>query len=99
MRKNKKAACDNAISRAADTEKVQPVSVSILPQKPETEKAESVFIRIPEAMDIMQCSRSTVQRCFVEINKKLRARGCFTIAGRCNRREFYRAIGFEGVTP
>ena len=99
MRKNKKAAYDNAISRAAEAEKVQPVSASILPQKPETEKAESVFIRIPEAMEIMGCSRSTVQRCFVEINKKLRARGCFTIAGRCNRREFYRAIGFVGVTP
>lgn len=59
------------------------------------EKVESVFIRIPEAMEIMQCSRSTVQRCFAEINKKLRAKGCFVIAGRCNRREFYEAIGLE----
>ena len=94
MTGTKKAAVNAATPTAAEVEKIQPVSTSILPQK-----AESVFIRIPEAMEIMQCSRSTVQRCFVEINKKLRARGCFTIAGRCNRREFYRAIGFEGVTP
>lgn len=60
-------------------------------------EAESVFIRIPEAMEIMQCSRSTAQRCFVEVNKRLRARGCFTIAGRCNRNEFYKAIGYEGA--
>jgi hypothetical protein len=51
--------------------------------------------RIPEAMEIMQCSRTTAQRCFVEINKRLKAQGCFVIAGRCNRREFYKAIGFE----
>ena len=94
MTGTKKAAVSAATPTAVEVEKIQPVSTSILPQK-----AESVFIRIPEAMEIMQCSRSTVQRCFVEINKKLRARGCFTIAGRCNRREFYRAIGFEGVTP
>lgn len=60
-----------------------------------TEKAESVFIRLEEAAEIMQCSRSTAQRCFAEINAKLRARGCFVIAGRCNRREFYKAIGLE----
>lgn len=63
-----------------------------------TEKVESVFIRIPEAMEIMGCSRSTAQRCFVEVNKKLKARGCFTIAGRCNRREFYKAIGMDPET-
>ena len=60
-----------------------------------TEKVESVFIRLEEAAEIMQCSRSTAQRCFAEINTKLRARGCFVIAGRCNRREFYKAIGWE----
>ena len=60
-----------------------------------TEKVESVFIRLEEAAEIMQCSRSTAQRCFAEINAKLRARGCFVIAGRCNRREFYKAIGLE----
>ncbi len=59
------------------------------------ETAESVFIRIPEAMEIMGCSRSTAQRCFTEVNKKLREQGCFTIAGRCNRRAFYRAIGLD----
>ena len=58
-------------------------------------KAESVFIRLEEAAEIMQCSRSTAQRCFAEINAKLRARGCFVISGRCNRREFYKAIGWE----
>ena len=62
---------------------------------PATEKVESVFIRLEEAAEIMQCSRSTAQRCFAEINAKLRARGCFVIAGRCNRREFYKAIGLE----
>lgn len=97
MKKNKKAVHDVTAPRAADTEKVQPLSVSILPQKPEAEKTESVFIRVPEAMQIMGCSRSTAQRCFVEVNKRLRARGCFTISGRCNRREFYRAIGIEGA--
>ena len=60
-----------------------------------TEKAESVFIRLEEAAEIMQCLRSTAQRCFTEINAKLRARGCFVISGRCNRREFYKAIGWE----
>ena len=60
-------------------------------------ETQSVFIRVPEAMEIMQCSRSTVQKCFAEVNKKLRARGCFTIAGRCNRNEFYKAIGYEGA--
>ena len=60
-----------------------------------TKKAESVFIRLEEAAEIMSCSRSTAQRCFTEINAKLRARGCFTIAGRCNRKEFYKAIGLD----
>lgn len=64
-------------------------------QKVEEGKAESVFIRIPEAMEIMGCSRSTAQRCFTEVNKKLREQGCFTIAGRCNRHAFYRAIGLK----
>ena len=67
-------------------------------EEQEKEKVESVFIRIPEAMEIMQCSRSTVQRCFVEVNKKLRAKGCFTVAGRCNRREFYKALGIDPDT-
>lgn len=85
---------DAATSQAAQKEN-ENLTAPIIPQTPAKEKVESVFIRIPEAMEIMQCSRSTVQRCFVEINKKLRAKGCFTIAGRCNRREFYKAIGLN----
>lgn len=85
---------DAATSQAAKKEN-ENLTTSIIPQTPTAEKVESVFIRIPEAMAIMQCSRSTAQRCFIEINKKLRAKGCFTIAGRCNRREFYKAIGLE----
>ncbi len=85
---------DEATSRTAKKEN-ENLTAPIIPETPTEEKVESVFIRIPEAMEIMQCSRSTVQRCFVEINKKLRTKGCFTIAGRCNRREFYKAIGYE----
>ena len=59
------------------------------------EMAESVFIRIPEAMAIMGCSRATAQRCIAEVNKRMKVRGCFVISGRCNRREFYKAIGLE----
>lgn len=87
-------AYDAATSQAA-TKENENLTLPIIPQTPTVEKVESVFIRIPEAMEIMQCSRSTVQRCFTEINKKLRAKGCFTVAGRCNRREFYKAIGYE----
>lgn len=64
--------------------------------KVEGNGAESVFIRIPEAMKIMECSRSTAQRCFAAINDRLRKKGLFVIAGRCNRRAFYEAIGKEG---
>lgn len=64
-----------------------------IPQK--QEKQESLFIRIPEAMELMDCSRSTAQRCFKAINDKLKEKGLFTIAGRCNRRAFYEAIGKE----
>ncbi len=85
---------DAATSQAAKKEN-ENLTAPIITETPTEKKVESVFIRIPEAMAIMQCSRSTVQRCFVEINKKLRAKGCFTIAGRCNRREFYKAIGFN----
>lgn len=85
---------DAATSQAAKNEN-ENLTAPIITHPQAAEKVESVFIRIPEAMEIMQCSRSTVQRCFVEINKKLRAKGCFTIAGRCNRREFYDAIGLE----
>lgn len=62
---------------------------------PHTAEKESVFIRVPEAMEIMDCSRSTAQRCFAMINRKLKEKGFFTIAGRCNRRAFYEAIGKE----
>lgn len=73
---------------------------SIVPQTPRMGKAESVYIRIPEAMTIMECSRSTAQRCFTEVNKKMKARGCFVISGRCNRLAFYQAIGlsYDGHT-
>lgn len=85
----------NAATSQAVEKENENLTAPIIPQTATDEKVESVFIRIPEAMEIMQCSRSTVQRCFVEINKKLRAKGCFTVAGRCNRREFYKAIGYE----
>ena len=92
MQKNEKAARDTAMPRAANAESRPAVPVSIIPQNGGA--AQSVFIRVPEAMTLMGCSRSTAQRCFVEINRRLREKGQFTIAGRCNRREFYRAIGF-----
>ncbi len=85
---------DAATSQAAKKEN-ENLTAPIIPQTPAREKVESVFIRIPEAMEIMQCSRTTAQRCFVEINKRLKAQGCFTISGRCNRREFYKAIGLN----
>ena len=64
-------------------------------QKPPAGGGESLFIRIPEMMVLMDCSRSTAQRCAASINARLKAEGKFTIAGRCNRQAFYEAVGYE----
>ena len=63
-----------------------------IPQK--QEKQESLFIRIPEMMELMDCSRSTAQRCAASINARLKAAGKFVIAGRCNRQAFYEAVDY-----
>ena len=64
---------------------------SIIPKPAENE---SLFIRIPEMMELMDCSRSTAQRCAASINARLKAAGKFVIAGRCNRQAFYEAVGY-----
>ena len=70
-------------------------STGITPANGGTEAPQSLYIRIPEAMALMDCSRSTAQRCFASINAKLKKDGLFVIAGRCLRSRFYEAIGYE----
>ena len=95
MRANKKALSGAGTPGRAAHDGMMHASLcnSSIPQK--QEKQESLFIRIPEMMELMDCSRSTAQRCAASINARLKAEGKFTIAGRCNRKAFYEAVGYE----
>lgn len=52
------------------------------------------FVTAEEAMKILCCSRNVANRCIHDVNERLRAAGCFTMQGRCNRQAFYEYIGY-----
>lgn len=62
---------------------------------PQTAPTESLFIRAPEIMELLGVSRSTASRCIAQVNKRMKGKGCFVVAGACNRRAFLEIIGEE----
>lgn len=89
MRKKEKAAASVPAPAAAKSQKPSQGldSVSILPDNVR-------FVTAEEAMKILCCSRNVANRCIHEVNERLRAAGCFTMQGRCNRQAFYKYIGY-----
>lgn len=60
---------------------------------PQTAPTESLFIRAPEIMELLGVSRSTASRCIKQVNERMKGKGCFVVAGACNRRAFFEIIG------
>jgi len=91
MQKKEKAAASVPAPATAKSQKptqgFDSVSVSILPDNVR-------FVTAEEAMKILCCSRNVANRCIHEVNERLRAAGCFTMQGRCNRQAFYKYIGY-----
>ena len=91
MQKKEKAAASVPAPATAKNQKpaqgLDSVSVSILPDNVR-------FVTAEEAMKILCCSRNVANRCIHEVNERLRAAGCFTMQGRCNRQAFYKYIGY-----
>lgn len=73
------------------------VSNSILPHDFRPIQGKSLFIKIPEAMALLDVSRSTAQRIFRRINVRLAAAGLFTMTGAVNRAAFMAEIGYMGI--
>ncbi len=89
MQKKEKAAASVPAPAVAKNQKpAQGIdSISILPDNVR-------FVTAEEAMKILCCSRNVANRCIHEVNERLRAAGCFTMQGRCNRQAFYKYIGY-----
>jgi len=89
MQKKEKAAASVPAPATAKSQKPTQGfdSVSILPDNVR-------FVTAEEAMKILCCSRNVANRCIHEVNERLRAAGCFTMQGRCNRQAFYKYIGY-----
>lgn len=73
------------------------VSMDILPHDFRPIQGQSLFIKIPEAMSLLEVSRSTAQRIFRRVNQRLAAAGKFTCQGICNRAAFMAEIGYMGI--
>lgn len=53
----------------------------------------SIFISITEAAEIIGCSYTTAQKAVAYCNKRAKALGLFTVAGKCNRRALMEYLG------
>ena len=89
MQKKEKAAASVPAPATAKSQNLPQEfdSISILPDNVR-------FVTAEEAMKILCCSRNVANRCIHEVNERLRAAGCFTMQGRCNRQAFYKYIGY-----
>lgn len=58
-----------------------------------TGQAESLFVTITEAAEIIGCSYTTAQKAVAFCNKRAKALGLFTVAGKCNRRALMEYLG------
>ena len=55
----------------------------------------TLFIKAPEVMKIMGCSRSTASRAIKATNERLKKSGCFTVAGMVNRAALMETLGYS----
>ena len=58
-----------------------------------TGQAESLFVTITEAAQIIGCSYTTAQKAVAFCNKRAKALGLFTVSGKCNRRALMEYLG------
>ena len=56
-------------------------------------QAESLFVTIAEAAEIIGCSYTSAQKAVATCNKRAKELGLFTIAGKCNRRALMEYLG------
>ena len=56
-------------------------------------QAESLFITINEAAQVIGCSYATAQKAVSYCNKRAKSLGLFTVAGKCNRRALMEYLG------
>lgn len=62
-------------------------------------QAESLFVTIAEAAQIIGCSYTTAQKAVAYCNKRAKALGLFTVAGKCNRRALMEYLGASRKEP
>ena len=60
------------------------------------EENESLYIKIPEAANLLGVSRTVATKCVREVNQRQKAAGKWVCSGRCNRAAFMEYVGFEG---
>jgi hypothetical protein len=60
-----------------------------------TKQAESLFVTIAEAAQIIGCSYSSAQKAVAYCNKRAKTLGLFTVAGKCNRRALMEYLGAD----
>ena len=58
-------------------------------------QAESIFVTIGEAAEIIGCSYTTAQKAVAFCNKRAKSLGLFTVAGKCNRRALMEYLGAD----
>lgn len=49
----------------------------------------SLYYRVTEIMDLMECSDSTAYRVIKELNTELNAKGIITLSGKINKKYFH----------
>lgn len=60
----------------------------------------SLYYRVTEIMDLMECSDSTAYRVIKELNTELNAKGIITLAGKINKKYFHQRYDVpEKQTP